>query len=97
MITLTVKTYQVLIKRLKREEKKIQKHLLNSIAYKSSRARTVTNYGYQTYIFIIYFLYFPQKMRSTIQYNIKKRQMITLTIRKKPNMLYSKSTITIYE
>ena len=32
------------------------------------------------YLFI-YFLYFPQKMRSTLQYNIKKKQLITLTIK----------------
>ena len=32
------------------------------------------------YLFI-YFLYFPQKMRSTLQYNIKKKQLITFTIK----------------
>ena len=32
------------------------------------------------YLFSL-FLYFPQKMRSRLQYNIKKRQIITLTIK----------------
>ena len=41
MIT-PIKTYQILIKHLKREEKKMKKHLLNSLPYKPSRARTVT-------------------------------------------------------
>ena len=37
MITLTIKTYQILIKHLKREEKKDTKHLLNDLAYQTVR------------------------------------------------------------